>query len=76
MPRVMVEDPKTLEALRQHSSSIYGTTRIDWYEAGQTPARKSLAEMSGVERETASHYAVFRIRIRKTVPDVPAESEI
>src|SRR5690554_2588794 len=43
LPNVMVEDPQVMEAAMTWIKYLWDHA-IDWYAAGQTPARKSIAE--------------------------------
>lgn len=57
MPAVMVEDPKVLEAATTFIKYLWDHA-IDWYEAGQTPARKSIAESEELKERLPHIYAV------------------
>ncbi len=57
MPTVMVEDPKVLGAATTFIKYLWDHA-IDWYEAGQTPARKSVAESQELKERLPHIYAV------------------
>jgi len=57
MPEVMVQDPKKLEAAMTFIKYLWDNA-IDWYAAGQTPARLSIAESDELKERLPHIYAV------------------
>ena len=57
MPKVMVEDPKVLQAATTFIKYLWDNA-IDWYAAGQTPARISIAESQELKEKLPHIYVV------------------
>jgi multiple sugar transport system substrate-binding protein len=57
MPKVMVEDPKVLQPATTFIKYLWDNA-IDWYAAGQTPARISIAESQELKEKLPHIYVV------------------
>jgi multiple sugar transport system substrate-binding protein len=57
LPEVMVRDPQVLEAAMTWVKYLWDHA-IEWYAAGQTPARKSIAESQELKDRLPKIYAI------------------
>ncbi len=76
MPAVMVEDPKVFEAAMTWIKFLWDNA-IDWYAAGQTPARISIAESEELKTRLPEIYRVAQqLPYVKTFQMFPLISEV
>jgi len=76
LPKVMVEDPKVFEAAMTWVKYLWDHA-LDWYAAGQTPARKSIVESKELKEKLPHIYLVAQqVPYVKTFPMFPYVAEI
>ncbi len=76
MPKVMVEDPKVFEAAMTWVKYLWDNA-IDWYAAGQAPARKSIAESEELKKRLPHIYTVAQqLPYVKTFQTFPYIAEV
>lgn len=76
MPKVMVEDSKVFQAAMSWIRFLWDNS-IDWYAAGQTPARKSIAESEELKKRLPHIYTVAQqLPYVKTFQLFPYISEV
>lgn len=76
LPKVMVKDPQVMKAAMTWVKYLWDNA-IDWYAAGQTPARKSIAESKELKEKLPHIYRVSQqLPYVKTFQMFPYISEV